>query len=466
MLGDRRILERSGSESARLLGRAAGTLLLAVAIAGCSATFSPSPIPPASPSPATATASDSAGPTAVATDTAVPTDTQTDVPTDVPVETDSPEPSASPMPTVAGKVLAWVAVQLPDALVAGSDSTFQNALFDWSRGYLAFHEDGVGRSVVPWTSADGRAWNQGQAFDMAGLDRGAWVGPVVEGPAGLIAVGRFPGCADDGSGCQPQPATALWSSSDGLAWSRVDLQKAFGEADVEDVSGGPKGYMAVGTTSDSGSPVPAVWLSADGRTWHPVSLSADTFKDAYLARATVLGGGFLAAGRIGSLTGWGSGFFPSTTPAVWWSADGTSWSRVTLTEVDAAPQAEAAVTKIATGKLVAHVVSWDCACPPEGDSQAWTSTDGRAWKAVRTAFPSPAIVESDGHQALQALQSPSADSVMTVATSSDGFKWTQLAVSGTGPTDLLDEAYGPAGLLVEDLNGNVWLASIGKAPAR
>jgi len=93
----------------------------------------------------------------------------------------------------------------------------------------------------------------------------------------------------------------------------------------------------------------------------------------------------------------------------------------------------------------------------DGDGQAWTSSDGRTWKAATSQFPSPAVVLFDGHQALQVV---SRTENLTVAISSDGFKWAQVAVSGSGPADLSDEAYGPAGVLVEDSSGNLWLAVI------
>jgi hypothetical protein len=49
-----------------------------------------------------------------------------------------------------------------------------------------------------------------------------------------------------------------------------------------------------------------------------------------------------------------------------------------------------------------------------------------------------------------------------VAVSSDGFKWAQIAVSGSGsgPADSNDAAYGPVGLLVEGSDSSLWLATI------
>jgi hypothetical protein len=450
MVGDRRLVDRRRSGSPRRRVGLVGALLVAAAMSGCAAVPSAQPI-------ATPTAAGDTGPAAIATETTGPVATATApaVPTDT--SADTPGPSASPLPTAAGRALRWESVTLPAKLVAAADSAFVDAIFGWSRGYLAFRENVDSGSAIPWLSADGLQWQQGRSLDMTGISQGAQVEELVEGPAGLLALGRAPGCADDGSGCMPQPATALWTSVDGASWSRVDLRKAFGGAAVGDVSAGPKGYMAVSLSSDAGAAAPAVWLSADGQSWRAVSLSAATFQDAYLASGTVLGYGFLVAGRIGSLAGWDGGEFPSTTPAIWWSADGAAWSRVTLANAAAAPQAQAAITTLAAGKLVANVASWDCSCSPDGDGQAWTSSDGRTWKAATSQFPSPAVVLSDGHQALQVVSS---NGNLTVAISSDGFKWAQVAVSGSGPADLSDEAYGPAGVLVEDSSGNLWLAVI------
>ena len=451
---DRRPIDRRRSGSSLRRSWLAGALVVAAAMAGCQAVpVQPDVTPPAAGSTVTAAISTEAtGPVATATEIAAPTGT--------PTGTDTPGPTESPLPTAAGRALRWTAVSLPAKLVAASDSPYQNALFGWSRGYLAFHENVNSGAAVTWVSTDGRQWRQGRSLDMTGIGQGAQVEEVVEGPAGLLALGRAAGCVDDGYGCVPEPATALWTSVDGASWTRVDLRKAFGGAAVGDVSAGPMGYMAVSRSSDSSAASPAVWLSADGQTWHSVSLDPATFEDSYLARGAVLADGFLVAGRIGSLEGWGGGDFPTTTPAIWWSADGSDWSRVTLDDAATAPEAEAAVTTIAPGKLVADVARWDCACSPEGDDQAWTSSDGRTWKAAGTGFPSASVVLSDGRQALEVVSS---EGSLTVAVSADGFEWAQIPVSGPGPADLSGQAYGPAGVLVEDATGNLWLATISQA---
>ncbi len=439
MTRNRLFTDRARSMSTQGFVRTAGILLVAAAVAACTSAApsgtSLAGSPPASaastpPAPASGTP---AGPAAVA--------------------------STTPLPTSAGQALRWIQVSLPTGLVATTGSQTQNAIFGWSKGYLAFHESLSGGSVVPWASGDGRSWNQGPALDSTGLPDGVWIDELVEGPAGLLAVGRHPGCADDGFGCTPQPAIGIWTSTDGLTWSRVNSQSAFGGASVGDVSAGANGYMALSLSGNGATASPAIWLSADGRAWHSAALSSAAFADAYLERGTVLGSGYVVAGRTGSLSGMGSGDFPATRPAVWWSADGSSWSPAILPGVQAAPEAEAAVTIVAAGKLVAHVWRWDCSCAPEGVSASWTSTDGHVWTSSAAAFPQVPVL-SDGHRALLVLGGSGG---LTVEASTDGFAWAPLVLSGSGPADLFSVAYGPDGLLVEGTDMSMWLAAIGSA---
>jgi hypothetical protein len=382
--------------------------------------------------------------------------TDTPEPTDWPVALDTPQPTPSPMPTVAGRSLSWKLVQAPVGLAVSSDSTLVNSLFAWSGGYLVFHGDLLTAAEVPWTSKDGTSWTQGPPLDTTQFADEAWVEKVVEGPAGLLAMGRYPGCADTGSGCAPGAATGFWTSTDGLHWKPLDLKGTFGGKLVGDVAAGPRGYMAV-SDSETGPSNAAIWLSADSRAWHEVTLPATLFQDAHLARATIVDDTYLAAGRTGSLEGSGGGHFPSTTPAIWSSVDGIAWSRATLPGVVAAPEAEAAVTVAGPGKVIGHVVSWDCLCSPEGVTGSWTSGDGRNWTASHLGFPSPAVVLTDGHQAVQVV---SDEDVATEAISSDGFKWSRFRVTGSGPADVADAAFGPAGLLVIDSAGALWRPTV------
>jgi hypothetical protein len=89
---------------------------------------------------------------------------------------------------------------------------------------------------------------------------------VTRTPAGWLAGGRLE--AED----RTQPC--LWTSTDGLAWTRVDLDLPSGSsrANVVDIAVSQAGIVAVGTadvpsTADTGESTGLVWLSTDGTSW-------------------------------------------------------------------------------------------------------------------------------------------------------------------------------------------------------
>jgi hypothetical protein len=130
--------------------------------------------------------------------------------------------------------------------------------------------------------------------------------------------------------------------------------------------------------------------------------------------------------------------------------------------VKAAPEAEAAVTRITDATLAARVVSWDCrgpACVVEGADTTWTSTDGGVWTKAQGRLL-PQLTFSDGRRALAI---GAVDGVLTVETTTDGIVWTRLPASAGAPADLFDAAFGPSGLLVATTDQSLWLATIESA---
>jgi len=355
------------------------------------------------------------------------------------------------MPVVSGKLLRWAQVTLPARMVATVDNDTQNQLFSWSKGFLAIHEGLSTSQVTSWTSTDGYWWHEGLPFDVTGLDNAVWIEQLVEGPAGLLALGYVPGCLDDGTGCRPQPAVGIWRSTDGLTWQRLDLA-AFAGGSPFDMAAGPKGYLATGTTADGD---PAAWLSSDGKAWHAVSLPATTFAATSFSGGYVLAGGSGITGAIGVPAG---GSSAPTTPAIWWSADGVAWSREALAGARLETNAQASVLSV-SGKLVAHVIGWDSLAPPSGDDLAWTSADGQTWKATTQPFPiAPAVVMLDGHQAVQVV--PTQSGLLTEAVSPDALSWSIVPAAGAGPVQLFQSAATSVGILAIDVDGNLWLATV------
>ena len=108
-------------------------------------------------------------------------------------------------------------------------------------------------------SPDGRRWSRvttgpsGPAFTF-----------LAGGPLGWIASSNEAGGATD--------TTALWFSTDGVAWERVAARSGPAMADISNsetspLSAGPVGFAIVGQLTEAGNSVSAMWFSRDGRTW-------------------------------------------------------------------------------------------------------------------------------------------------------------------------------------------------------
>ena len=105
---------------------------------------------------------------------------------------------------------------------------------------------------------------------------------------------------------------AVWTSADGVTWSRVPHDESvFGEgvvAVMSDVTVGGPGLVAVGVDT-AGSGGSGVWTSVDGLTWSRIPRDEETIRG--LQSVTAGGPGLVAVGN-----------------GVWVSANGTVWSRV------------------------------------------------------------------------------------------------------------------------------------------
>jgi hypothetical protein len=118
-----------------------------------------------------------------------------------------------------------------------------------------------------WASPDGLTWSQVPHDDAVfGGQIGLYMYSVVAGGPGLVAVGSdYSGVDADG---------AVWTSTDGLTWSRVPHDEAIfggpGNQEMLGVAVGGPGLVAVGR-DDPGDADGAVWTSPDGLTWSRVS---------------------------------------------------------------------------------------------------------------------------------------------------------------------------------------------------
>ena len=192
---------------------------------------------------------------------------------------------------------AWIAV--PATAFAGAQVAAATGTVSGfgAVGYVV-GPDGASRAVS-WSSPDGLTWHR--SVPAPTLDRAAMTGVTAIG-AEIVAVGLH---------SQPE-AAAAWRSSDGLHWSAVpDLGGSSG-ARLNGLAHGSHGYVGVGQDAAGA----AVWWSSDGADFERLQLAA---ADGTRLLAVVAGGpGFVAVG---------SAVDPSQTQqgAVWTSADGRSW---------------------------------------------------------------------------------------------------------------------------------------------
>ena len=395
---------------------------------------------------------------------ATPTPTLSSAPT----QTVTPFPSVEAAPAGQWSGIRWISAGpvFPQTPVPVTDGgSVQVSVFGWSRGYVGFRTAvdqsnpavAATMSVVSTFSADGLHWTAGRPLDIEGLMKTTvGITAVIEGPSGLLAVGRYEQAACGG----PATVDVLWTSNDGLTWTRVQLPADFASASVYSIDGGSTGYIASGTLKDGVTQ--AVWLSADGRSWRQAPLPKATFGTVVIDGATDFAAGYVVAGAV--LGDEGCGGARLLTPSLWWSANGTGWTRSKLTGATPASDATMSVSRISDRALVAIATEWN-ATTQLSSQLVWVTSDGQTWKLVKS--PSTllsASVLSNGQRGLLVIAPPDNNGPPTIATVSDDLTVTALSQSGNGPiasassTGWVPAAFGPIGVVILRSDGlNLWL---------
>jgi hypothetical protein len=335
------------------------------------------------------------------------------------------------------------------------------SVFGWSRGYVGFRAVADVNSIkaTPVTifstsSTDSLHWTAARPLDTEGLPYLGQINQVVEGPAGLLAVGW------NGVGICGGPPTvgALWTSTDGLTWSRVQLPADFASASVYTVDAGSTGYIATGTLKDGVTF--AAWLSADSRSWHRAPLPKPTSGVVVVDGATDFAGGYVLSGAQRIDIGCGESEF---TPSLWWSAAGNSWTRSKLSGALPAGTAWVTVNRISDHALMAIVTEWS-QTTQLSSQQVWFTADGQTWNLVKS--PSNLLSSSvltNGQRGLVVLTPTDNDGPPTIATVGDDLTIATLSQTGDGPVASASSvgwmsAFGPTGVVVLSSDGlNLWL---------
>lgn len=206
-------------------------------------------------------------------------------------------------------------------------------------------------------------------------------------------------------------ANASWTSRDGRRWDfQGDIPELAGR-NFFGIAGSSAGFLA-----RAGTPTGTVelYLSVDGVDWRLVDPAQ--FGDGTVSDVGGYRGGWIATGAGPDLTN-GRSFPPDTRARAWWSVDGTTWHRASIS--DAHP-AVGSVLPASAGVLA--LGGPDCGrCV--GPGNVFRSTDGATWDAPH---PDPirhgGLYVSDGARLVRwASQDDGA-----IAWSSDGVAWHDL----------------------------------------
>lgn len=266
----------------------------------------------------------------------------------------------------------WERVPHEESIFGGPGGQAMWGVTAWEGGFIAVGVDGTSSALgssedwtpqeaAVWTSPDGVSWSR------VPHDETAFAGPgrqemfdVAASGTGLVAIGFDEEGPMNGS----SEDQAIWVSEDGIAWSQVF---GFGVGWMNDIESAPSGFVGVGELSGS-----AAWTSADGLTW---SLSPDSPLDrdgrfmVSIARQGVKHVAVSGRGDGGDI-------------AVWRSDDGVNWAF--LSEVYSPTGIERFMPTAVAASNSGFVVAASDRIGLYSESEAataavWTSTDGVSW---------------------------------------------------------------------------------------
>lgn len=225
----------------------------------------------------------------------------------------------------------WVELELHDDF--GYQEPFQlgsaRAIFvspDDDRVTVLFSRASLNESTEATlvSTTDGATWHRGPQAS-AQLFDSSTVASVIEGGPGLIAVGASPGG-------EFVPSAAVFTSPDGLEWTRVTPRDPdFDGKVMVDVLAVPGGYIAVGGDFED-TDLMTAWTSREAVNWARSPYPEEPSHEFGFMTAEVVtsaGGSFWASGRDFDAARPGVQEFP----ALWRSDDGVIWQRTDIAEL-------------------------------------------------------------------------------------------------------------------------------------
>jgi DNA-directed RNA polymerase specialized sigma24 family protein len=264
---------------------------------------------------------------------------------------------------------------------------------------VEYYEDGyqdeycVDGPAAVWTSDDGVTWARVPHDESIFGGKGeVEMTSVTTGGPGLVVVGSErsidEGWYDEGWYGVESETAVVWTSVDGITWSRLALGDAVLDGDaMQSVTRGGPGLVAVGSApSAMGESIAAIWTSVDGLNWSRVPYTRNVFGD---------GKGWQGGVGASSVTAGGPGLVavggPDSAAIVWISVAGIIWSQLPPDSDFIGPGDQSIRSVLAGGPGLVAVGTENLRVPRPGVDNGmtwvgiavvWTSRDGITWSRV------------------------------------------------------------------------------------
>lgn len=298
---------------------------------------------------------------------------------------------ALPIETAALSNGGYLGISSPPYGLNGLVRSDKGLLWNWSPlsevdpdlgGLASITTDGTGRAVVVGWATDAGGIKSGRAYYSddgntwaAAADQKVFSGTVlrkvVHGATGFVALGW-----NDGSQADSIRPVVEWVSTDGISWTRISGVPIRGSSAFLMTTAA--GYVLSGTPIKAGLvDQPPFWYSNDGATWERASVTDNTaLRMGPLVSATVFAGGTVVA--LSALSDGMSNQFVLSTDA------GRHWRQMA---VEGFPD-PSMVTNV--GVVTGSMNSWLVATYSAERAQVYVSKDdGLTWKAAVGENSSP-----------------------------------------------------------------------------
>ncbi|MGO8888394.1 MAG: hypothetical protein ACLQB1_01585, partial [Streptosporangiaceae bacterium] len=172
----------------------------------------------------------------------------------------------------------------------------------------------------------------------------------------------------------------VWWSPNLTSWTRAhDVNDTTGSSQVLAVAAGAHGFVSVGSHDSK----PAVWTTANGTSWETIVLPVpDGAATAVLQQVAINGNRVVALGQATPAAGAGAGPGAGTVPFAELSVDGgATWQQVPFSS----PGADTTFTALTAAGSAGFTAAGMFGPPGQQDVALWTSATGASWKPSQSS---------------------------------------------------------------------------------